>query len=126
MVAEEKSITPPETYEWVWLVRNVRNNPDERVPMEVGDLIYICVCDDGKVQFRQRSEKNPENSALWNKASGAYCKESGKVTGTLPDARAFSMQIERGDGRNVIRSVHRRNPEEGDWDGEDDWGADPN
>ncbi|MEM6819738.1 MAG: hypothetical protein AAF578_13220 [Pseudomonadota bacterium] len=125
MVAKEKKIISAETYEWVWVVREVNNKPDEKVPMEVGDYLSICVCAEGKAQFKQRSRKNRENAALWNGATGAYCAETGTLSGTLADKRTFKMTITQGKDRYVIRSEHRRNPDEGNWGGDDGWDTDP-
>ncbi|MEL7025357.1 MAG: hypothetical protein AAGL69_16605 [Pseudomonadota bacterium] len=121
MVQQEQSIISAETYDWVWLVRTVKNEDGEQVPMEVGDLLYICIHDKRTVQFRQRSKKKPENERLWDGATGTYCAETGTVSGTLTDKTTFEMSITPGKACNVIRSKHKRNPDQGQWGGDDGW-----
>ncbi|MEO0366510.1 MAG: hypothetical protein AAF265_13600 [Pseudomonadota bacterium] len=121
MVQEEKTITTRETYDWVWLVRKVTNEPKEQVPMEVGDLLFICVDKDNTVQFRQRSKAKPENERLWDGATGTYCAQTGTVSGTLTDKTTFEMSVKQGKACNVITSAHKRNPPTGGWEGDDGW-----
>lgn len=121
MVHEQQSITRAETYDWVWFVRSVKNEPQEQLPMEVGDLLFISVGKDSSVQFRQRSKKKPENETLWDGATGEYCTQTGTVSGTLTDKTTFEMNVKQGKACNVITSAHKRNPPTGSWEGDDGW-----
>lgn len=108
-------------YEWLWTVRSVRTADCETVPMRKGDGLYICVSDDGKVRFHHRGQDQDTNSGLWNGAEGEYCKETNTISGQLPNKNTFSMVIALEDGYHRITCKHKRNPEQGEWDADDEW-----
>lgn len=117
---DEKETTAAGHYEWVWTVTEVNPEPDEKVPMSVGDKLYICVCDAAKAHFIHRTSKDRENTPLWNGAVGDYCAETGILSGTMPDKTTFKMHVKQeADGRRLIFSEHRRNPGTGNWGGND-------
>ena len=108
-------------YEWVWKICSVRTNAGETVPMRKGDLLYVCIGDDGKAKFHHRGAGSDNNSGLWSKAVGSIC-EKGLVTGNLPDGTTFSMSIAQEEGYRRLTCKHQRNPEQGEWDADDTWG----
>lgn len=123
MVDNANCLTAADNYRWIWEVKKVNNKPDEKVPMEVGDRLYICICDGVKVEFRQRSSKDRANTPLWDGAAGSFCAETGTIEGTLTDKRTFKMHIEVRDGHLLLISKHKRNPDEGEWEGQQPGGT---
>ncbi len=120
-MTNEKELTKTD-YEWVWVVRSVRTNKGETVPMEKGDLLYICAMDADNVRFHHRTKGSTENSGLWNKAAGSFDKEKNTIRGTLPDKTSFEMMLAREGDYHRITCAHVRNPEQGEWDADDEVG----
>ncbi|MFK8052310.1 MAG: hypothetical protein AB8F65_05010 [Woeseiaceae bacterium] len=110
-----------DTYEWVWKICSVRTNEGETVPMQKGDRLFICVGDDGKPHFKHRTEGSDKNTGLWEKATAEYCGKTNTISGGFPDGRSFSMSLTQEEGYHRLTCKHRRNPDEGEWDADDEW-----
>lgn len=112
-----------EAYQWVWAVTKVTPRGSESPPMEQGDRLFISVATDGKASFFHRTKKDAKNTALWNNACAILCDETGIIVGSFADGRTFKMTIEQSENGPKITCNHRRNPDEGDWHGDD--GSEP-
>ncbi|MEN7342092.1 MAG: hypothetical protein AAAFM81_04085 [Pseudomonadota bacterium] len=119
-VANGSRIMDKSTYQWVWRICSVRTNESETVPMEKGDLLYICI-DGEAVSFHHRTKGSTINTGLWSKAKGTYDASCNGITGELPNGTTFSMELKQEKGYHRLTCTHKRNPEEGQWDGDDDW-----
>lgn len=107
-------------YQWVWQVTNVDVKPDESVPMEEGDRLYIYFVTGDQVCFHHRSRNGNENAGLWESGVGVYSEETGLVVGQLPDATTFSMSLKfDANGAGTLSCDHRRNPPTGGWQAQD-------
>ena len=109
-------------YEWVWVVRSVRTNKGEKVPMEKDDQLYICAMDADSIRFHHRSKGSSENSGLWNEATGKLDEKSNVISGKLPDGTSFEMILAREGDYHRITCTHVRNPPQGHWDADDETG----
>lgn len=109
-------------YEWLWTVRSVRSNEGEKVPMEKGDLLYICLCDDNAVRFHHRAAGAAVNGGPWQQAKGRYDSVRNSISGSLPDGTTFEMLVAREGKYHRITCTHKRNPEQGSWDADDETG----
>lgn len=109
------------SYEWVWQICSVRTNKGEVVPMQKGDYLYICIDNDGKANFNHRSTSSEKNTGLWSEATGEFCRKTDTLSGSLPDGTTFSMSLTQEDGYRRLTCLHKRNPEQGEWDGDDTW-----
>lgn len=110
------------TYEWVWKVTNVVELEQEKVPMQRGDAVYISIDANDNARFHHRSAGSDVNTGLWSKATGRYDASTGVVTGDLPDSTTFAMSITNAGKYHKISCKHRRNPDQGQWDGDDSVG----
>ena len=108
-----------EKFEWVWTVRNVQPNKGEKLPMAKGDRLFIKISDDNKASFHHRNAGAEQNSGLWNRAEGIFYKDTGTLSGSLPDGTTFSMTLTPGGKVSTIRCRHKRNPDQGEWDADD-------
>ncbi|MEM7764605.1 MAG: hypothetical protein AAF290_11020 [Pseudomonadota bacterium] len=108
------------TFEWVWYICSVRTNEGETVPMQRGDRLYICIDESGKAKFHHRSAKSDKNTGLWSKATAEICEKTNTLSGGLPDGRTFTMSLSQEEGVHRLTCKHKRNPDEGEWDGYDD------
>ena len=87
--------------------------------MEKGDLLYICFIGD-EVSFNHRTKGSTANTGLWSKAKGTYDASCNGIAGELPDGTTFSMRLEQEKGYHRLTCDHKRNPDTGGWDGDDD------
>ena len=120
-MTEDQALTKT-AYEWLWTVRSVRSNEGEKVPMEKGDLLYICLCEDNAVRFRHRAIGATANSELWNAAKGRYDSKQNSIGGSLPDGTPFETMVAREGRYHRVTCTHKRNPEQGAWDADDETG----
>ena len=134
MKAEET--TNKVNFNYVWQSKEPVVQAGESVPIRKDDYLFICVDDSGSVTFRYRKcdwRTNPEpckatteNAEYWAGATGRFDAKSQAITGqSACGTRKFTMKIEKkkdSQGFN-IRCEHVRNPPEGNWDGDDDWGG---
>ena len=120
-------------YNYVWQCSAAREAPGQSIPMREGDYLFVCIDPDGTAHFRYRKKdwrENAElcevtrmNSALWDNATGRFDEKTGKLEGALNGQRKFEMTVARKGNGFTISCRHFVNPEEGDWDGDDNWGG---
>jgi hypothetical protein len=134
MIAEKT--TDKIEFNYVWQCTRDAAREGESIPIREGDYLFICVDGNGAASFRYRKcdwRTNPDpckvstaNAEYWAGATGRFDAKTGEVSGaTACGTRKFTMKIERkkdSQGFN-IRCEHVRNPPEGNWDGDDDWGG---
>ena len=120
-----QDVTEACQYNWVWWVRN-RPRPNskegESVPISQGDLLFISVCSDTDVRFSLRSRACPPNEAYWANAKAKFDSGKGTIEGSSGDRR-FVMELKQNEYPtfSIVKCRHFRNPEEGEWDGDDGW-----
>lgn len=134
MIAE--NTTNETDYNYVWRCSRATAEKGQTIPMREGDYLFICVEAGGRAHFRYRKSdwrKDPclcevtkTNTALWEGAAAEFDARTGQLNGVLSGDRKFEMTIKEAKSGFTIHCRHFFNPDEGDWDGEDDWGGQAN
>ena len=117
-----------ERFQWLWRIYDVYKKDDdntEKVPMQVGDRLFLFFISDTEVCFHRRPEKGFENDRAWNETRGTYCPESKEIKGSITDdagqTTEYTITLEiDSSGRGKITGEHSYNPTAGGWHGNDD------
>lgn len=116
-------------YQWLWTITEIIPGDDcttDKVPMKVGDRLFVFFVSDNEVCFHRRGRAGFANDKVWEETRGLFNPKTGNITGEIADECGFRtmftirLAIDDKTGKGTIDGTHTYNPNGGGWKGNDD------
>ncbi len=116
-------------YQWLWTIKELVEGDcgtTEKVPMQVGDRLFVFFVSENEVCFHRRGKSGFANDRVWEETRGLFNPKTGHITGEIMDEQGsrtmFTIKLSINDktGEGRIEGKHTYNPDAGGWIGNDD------